>query len=247
MSHAKTSAYCRVTGNLQLRGHALYGVWIVSSEAPSTSREKLRFGSSNADENSCNVYQVNWVFRVGGILSSGSLAATAAIIDHCKPATRWQTSMVIERKCKWIPLSTLLLYMNIYQVKMNFLGKSVWVDAVDPDLSSPPGGSLILPAHCQRYHDESSRDSPDERMLHENVMQAFDIGRLLFIILPRRKQAQEGMLRDGEPLKQLPQGKWCSCLCARLVLLLNLAGGSADSATWLDLYSATSSVEIRFE
>lgn len=32
MSHAETSAYCRAVGNLQLRRHAVYGVWIVSAD-----------------------------------------------------------------------------------------------------------------------------------------------------------------------------------------------------------------------
>jgi hypothetical protein len=32
MSHAETSAHCRAVGNLQLRGHAVYGVRIVSIE-----------------------------------------------------------------------------------------------------------------------------------------------------------------------------------------------------------------------
>lgn len=32
MSHAETSTYCRAVGNIQFRGHAVYGVWIVSSE-----------------------------------------------------------------------------------------------------------------------------------------------------------------------------------------------------------------------
>lgn len=37
MSHAETSAHCRAFGNLQLRGHAVYGLWIVSTEFSSFS------------------------------------------------------------------------------------------------------------------------------------------------------------------------------------------------------------------